>query len=160
VPWYPKAIFGVVAVLVLALLLLRPLRDWAMRVDIRALIAIHLIRFVGFYFLILYSQKELPYSFAVRGGIGDIIIATFALILLFFSRSKPALIIWNAAGLLDILGVAVTAARSEIIFPGSMHQLDQFPLILLPTVAVPLIIVTHGIMLFRAIRSLPSNAPA
>jgi hypothetical protein len=45
--------------------------------------------------------------------------------------------------------VAATAARSEIAVPGSMHQLNQFPLILLPTFIVPVIIVTHGLMLMR-----------
>jgi hypothetical protein len=30
-----------------------------------------------------------------------------------------------------------------------MHQLNQFPLILLPTVVVPVIIVTHAVMLVR-----------
>ena len=32
---------------------------------------------------------------------------------------------------------------------GLMHQLNQFPLILLPTFIVPVIIVTHGLMLMR-----------
>jgi hypothetical protein len=59
------------------------------------------------------------------------------------------LLTWNLLGLADIVGVAVTAARSEMAIPGSMHQLDKFPLILLPTLIVPLIVVTHGLMLVR-----------
>jgi hypothetical protein len=43
----------------------------------------------------------------------------------------------------------VTAARDEVAVPGSMYLLDRFPLILLPTLIVPLIIVTHGLMLVR-----------
>ena len=67
VPWYPKAILSVVAILTLALIAVRPLRNRVMRVNIRWLIVVHLTRFVGFYFLFLYAHHELPYAFAVRG---------------------------------------------------------------------------------------------
>jgi hypothetical protein len=155
VPWYPKAILIVAAALIAALSAIRPLRNWALRIDIHWLIGMHLIRFVGFYFLYLYARHQLPFGFAVGGGIGDILVATLAGVLLFFSGSKSAVITWNILGLADILGVAITAARSEIAVPGSMHQLDQFPLIFLPTVAVPVIIVSHGLMLLRSFRSHP-----
>ena len=148
-PWYPKAILAVVAALTLALVLVRPVRAWAMRVDIRGLAALHLIRFVGFYFLFLYGRGELPYGFAVRGGIGDIVAAALACAILIFGKSKTVLVVWNVLGLVDILAVAGTAAPSEMLVPGSMHQLDRFPLILLPTVVVPVIIVSHGLMLWR-----------
>jgi hypothetical protein len=152
-PWYPKAILLVVAALVLALAMVRPLRAWALTTDIRNLIAFHLIRFVGFYFLFLYSLRELPYNFAVFGGWGDIAVAVLALVVMFFSaKSRTALVAWNLVGLADIIAVAATAARDEMAVPGSMHLLDRFPLILLPTCIVPLIIVTHGLMLVRAAR--------
>jgi hypothetical protein len=149
IPWYPKAILAVTAALVLALATVPGLRRWAFRVEMRRLIAFHLVRFVGIYFLYLYSQGELPYNFAVVGGIGDIIVATLAIVIVFWAPSKPVLLAWNLLGLADIVGVAVTAARSEMAVPGSMHQLDKFPLILLPTLIVPLIVVTHGLMLVR-----------
>ena len=152
-PWYPKAILLVVAALVLALAMVRPLRAWSLATDIRYLIAFHLIRFVGFYFLFLYSLRELPYNFAVFGGWGDIAVALLALVVMFFRvKSRTALVAWNLLGLADIIGVAATAARDEAAVPGSMHLLDRFPLILLPTCIVPLIIVTHGLMLVRAAR--------
>lgn len=158
-PWYPKAILAVVAALVLLMALVRPFRQWAFRLDLRWLIGFHLIRFVGIYFLYLYAQRELPYSFAVWGGAGDIVVAVLALLAIFLFRTKPSvrmrplIIGWNILGLLDIVAVAITAARSEIDAPGSMHQLDKFPLVLLPTVIVPLVIVTHGLMLTRVLRS-------
>ena len=156
VPWYPKAILSIAAALGLALAIVRPLREWAFRVDIRRLIAFHLTRFVGIYFLYLYSRHELPYDFAVRGGIGDIIVATIALALLFAVRFRPAIVAWNLLCLADIVAVVVTAARSEMAVPGSMHHLDQFPLILLPTFVVPVIIVTHVLMLLRSVRDVPA----
>jgi hypothetical protein len=158
VPWYPKAILAIVAALVLLMALVRPFRQWAFRLDLRWLIGFHLIRFVGIYFLYLYAQRELPYSFAVWGGAGDILVAVLALLAIFLLGARPLvrvapfIIAWNIFGLADIVAVATTAARSEIEVPGSMHQLDKFPLILLPTVIVPLVIVTHGLILARALR--------
>jgi hypothetical protein len=122
---------------------------------VRWLIAFHLIRFVGIYFLYLYAQHELPYAFAVWGGSGDIIVAILALVVMLFASFKPGLFVWNVLGLVDIIAVAVTAARSEMTVPGSMHQLDRSPLFLLPTFVVPVIIVTHGLMQVRALRQRP-----
>ena len=45
-------------------------RDWLKALDLRAIVALHLTRFVGFYFLWLYGRGELPYRFAVPGGWG------------------------------------------------------------------------------------------
>ncbi len=157
-PWYPEAVFFVVSALVLALAVVRPLRVWALSTNIRHLIAFHLLRFVGVYFLFLYSLGELPYNFAVRGGLGDIAVAVLALALMFCAGFRPAVILWNLLGLADIVAVVATAARDEIAVPGSMHLLDRLPLVLLPTCVVPLIIVTHGLMLMRAVRSRPGTA--
>ena len=148
-PWYPKAIFAASVALALLLLLWRPAREWARRVDMRWLVAIHLVRFVGIYFLYLYARRELPYAFAVWGGVGDVVISILALFVISVAYTRFALILWNLVGLADILAVAFTAAHSETTVPGSMHQLNHFPLILLPTLIVPVIIVTHGLMLLR-----------
>ena len=151
VPWYPKAIVGVLVALTVLTLVVRPFRVWLASVDLRWLIGFHFIRFVGFYFLYLYALDELPYRFAVWGGVGDIAVATLAIAAIYFVASKPAVIIWNLLGLADILAVVVTAARSELAVPGSMHQLDHFPLILLPTAVVPLVIFTHAVMVIRLV---------
>jgi hypothetical protein len=94
--------------------------QWALGVDIRWLVGYHLVRFVGFYFLYLYARNELPFRFAVWGGQGDIAVATLAILVILFSHKSPAaLILWNLFGRADILGVAATAARSELAGPGS-----------------------------------------
>jgi len=153
IPWPPIAVISEVTALVVALATVRPFRKWAFRVDVRWLIAFHFTRFIGIYFLVLYAQHELPYAFAVWGGLGDIAVAVLALIVICFVRFRLGFILWNFAGLVDIVAVAVTAARSEIAAPGSMHQLNKLPLILLPTFVVPVVIVTHGVMLIRALKS-------
>src|SRR4051794_11293704 len=57
-------------------------RAWLNAVDLRVLIALHVTRLVGFYFLFLCGRGELPCSFATTAGWGDIVVATFALIVL------------------------------------------------------------------------------
>jgi hypothetical protein len=150
VPWQPIAVISELTALVVALLTVQPLRESVFRIDVRWLIAFHFTRFVGIYFLVLFARHELPYAFAVWGGSGDILVAAIALIVIFFVRFRPGFIAWNVLGLVDIVAVVSTAARSEMSVPGSMHQLNRFPLILLPTFVVPLVMLTHGIMLVRA----------
>src|SRR5260370_12542677 len=115
------------------------------------LIALHLIRIVGFYFLYLDARDEVPSRFAVWGGTGDIVVAALAVPLLFFAQLRAGVALWNLVGLADILAVAATAARSEIAVPGSMHRLDQLPLVLLPMLVGPGVIVTHAPWLVRVL---------
>ena len=128
---------------------------WADSLDLRAVVALHISRFVGFYFVYLYRHGELPYAFAVPGGIGDIIVATLALVVVFGpfqpSTRLRLITIWNVVGLIDILMVVITAARLGLADPISMHALTMLPLSLLPTFLVPLIIATH-LLIFARIR--------
>jgi hypothetical protein len=128
------------------------LQEWAMKVDLRWLVLLHLTRFVGFYFLRLSSRGELPFAFAAPAGTGDIIVASLAVLLLALSgaRSWKILIIWNTIGLTDILFVVLMALRLGLADRQSMHALREFPLSLLPTFIVPLIIVSHVLIFFRA----------
>jgi hypothetical protein len=75
-------LLGLTLALVLAGLVLPPVRRWALTIDVRWLVALHLTRFVGAYFLYRYARGELPYAFAVPGGIGDIVVAALAVVLL------------------------------------------------------------------------------
>lgn len=131
-------------------------RLWIAGLNIRQIVAVHLLRFVGIYFLILYARGELPYAFAVPGGWGDIVIATGALILVLFVPDLAAhrgwVLGWNTLGLADILFVAGTASRLAMAEPESMHALLRLPLSLLPTFVVPIIIATH-VWLFQRLRT-------
>lgn len=147
-------IFGLVALLLGATLVWRPLRIWLGALDIRLLVLLHATRFVGVYFLLLYSRGLLPWSFAVPGGIGDIVVAAFAVILCFWVNpetpfGRKGYVIWNAFGLLDILFVISTAARLGYRDMDSLRPLLQLPLSLLPTFLVPLILFTHVLLLVR-----------
>ena len=137
------------------------LQKWARTVDLRWLVLLHLTRFVGFYFFLLCSRGELPFAFAAPAGSGDIVVAALAVLLLALSgaRNWNMLVIWNTIGLTDILFVVLTALRLGLEDWRSMHALREWPLSLLPTFLVPLIIVSHVLIFWRASR-LRSPAPS
>ena len=124
-------------------------RGWVRAVPPRVLVALHLVRFVGAWFIVLYRRGELPFAFAVPGGWGDILAAAGAAGLLlgaFPARNRArraALFAWNAFGLLDILFVVSSAARLFFAEAGQLAPLTRLPLSLLPTFLVPLIVLSH-----------------
>jgi hypothetical protein len=158
-PPFPQAVLlGLVIVELLIFAFSSGFRSWCLSVDLRALLLIHVTRFVGIYFLILYSQGRLPYDFAVPGGWGDIAAAAAVVILVLFVKpaGKTAWIlylVWNLYGFLDILFVVMTAARLAFSEPGSMSELLRLPLNLLLTFVVPVIIFTHIVIFIRLFRS-------
>ena len=124
-------------------------REFISRIGVRGILVLHLVRYVGIYFLYLYSLERLPYDFAVKGGWGDIAVAVFATILLIVPgllQRKSLLLIWNVFGLLDIIFVVATAGRINMSSPEELYELTILPLSLLPTIIVPLIISTHLFM--------------
>ena len=137
------------------------LKRWTMKVDLRWLVLLHLTRFVGFYFFYLCRRGELPFAFAAPAGWGDIFVATLAILLLAFSGARrwKMLFLWNTIGLIDILFVVFTALRLGLEDWQSMHALREFPLSLLVTFLVPLVIASHVLIFFRAahLKSPPST---
>lgn len=146
-------LLGLTLVLLLAGALVPGFRGWLAGLNLRQIVALHLTRFVGIYFLILYARGELPYAFAVPGGWGDIAIATGALALVLLVPDLAAhrtwVLIWNLLGFIDIVYVVVTAARLVFASPDSMSALLRLPLSLLPTFLVPLIIASHVFLFWR-----------
>jgi hypothetical protein len=156
-PALPPVLFGLTAVVLVTGWRHAGFRAWLAAVDERWLVALHLTRFVGFYFLYLYGRGELPYAFAVPGGWGDIAVASLAAGLLLWGsprdgRRRPAYVVWNVLGLVDILFVVATAARLGLADRASMAALVRLPLSLLPTFLVPLIIASHVVLGARLAR--------
>ena len=153
-------IASLTALLLLNSVALPGFRRWLADLDLRWLIAVHVSRFIGIYFLVLYGRGQLPYDFAVKGGWGDIAVATGAVALLvvpgLVARGSVVLA-WNVLGLLDILFVVATAARLGAADPSSMRALLRLPLSLLATFLVPLILATH-VWLFWRLFSGPRRA--
>ncbi len=144
-----------VTVTLLALFLIRPLRVWAQRVSLRWLVLYHAVRFVGLAFLVLHASGALPAAFAVKAGWGDIVVAATALVVAFAaipvtSRGRWwTVLLWNVFGLFDILMVLGTGMRLGLADPGQLAAITAFPMSLLPTFIVPLVIVTHVLIFIR-----------
>jgi len=157
-PPLPQAILiGLAATLLVLYWTPTSFRDWALAVDLRILVAVHVTRLVGIYFLVLYARGELPYAFAVSGGWGDIAVAVAAVAVCLCAeptspRGRSILLAWNALGLSDIVFVVLTAACLAVATPESMRALLRLPLSLLPTFLVPIIIATHVIIFSRLTR--------
>jgi len=154
VPVIPAILWSLVAILLVTFWRSGAFRAWATAIDIRALVAIHLTRFIGIYFLVLHERGLLPWAFAVPGGWGDNAVAVAALALFVFvpprgTASRQVYVLWNVLGLADILMVVATAARLAFADRDSMIEVTHLPLSLLPTFLVPIIISTHVMMLVR-----------
>lgn len=149
----PASVIGLSGLLVLAYFRIAAVRAWVDSLDLRALVLVHVTRFVGVYFLVLYQRGELPREFAVPAGVGDIIVAMLALVVIVIPIADQlrhrAIVMWNVFGFVDILLVIITAARINVATPGELRPLTQLPLSLLPTFLVPLIVATHVILFVR-----------
>jgi hypothetical protein len=107
------------------------------------LIGIQTFRILGGVFLVRYFQGELPGVFAIPAGVGDVITGLFApLVAYWWVAGKPyartAAIAWNLFGMADlvnavVLGV-VTGGGGGIVFP----------IVLVPTYAVPRAFLVHS----------------
>lgn len=132
------------------------------RCSSRALIAVHLFRFVGAVFLWLQTQGRLPADFAQRAGWGDIAAAVGALVLLAWPEGKGfrrAALAWTVFGVLDLFVAVGTAAVLNRTHPGSMAHILTFPLLLVPGFAVPVLLAAH-IALWRRLRADPADERA
>jgi outer membrane protein TolC len=118
------------------------------------LVAIQVYRLVGLVFLVLFADAQMPGEFAIPAGAGDALVGGAAPILAYamyrgYSWSNTAALVWNVAGIVDLLVAVGTGFLSS---PGPLQMLafdhpnfliTAFPLVLVPVFAVPLWIVLH-----------------
>ncbi len=113
---------------------------------------------VGIAFLVLHARGELADDFALWAGWGDIAVAVSALFVAYFacppitSGRKWTVGLWNAVGLVDIVLVVATALRLGSVDILQVAAIARFPMSLLPTFLVPLIIATHVLIFVRLTR--------
>jgi hypothetical protein len=149
----PALAIGLTILLLLAIRFSRLVRDGAWALGPRPLVAVHVLRIAaGAYFLILYWRGVLPAGFAVPAGWGDIAVGVAAIGVLAVclpvrSRGQRiGLMVWNAAGLVDILVVLGNGARLFASTPEIGIPFTALPLALLPIFVVPLVIVSHVLL--------------
>src|SRR5262249_49725224 len=133
-------------------------REFVSSLDLRVLTAAQTWRVGGVVFLILYQQGALPGVFALPAGWGDIAIGITAPVVAWrWRRPFPsaAFAVWNVLGALDLvmavtLGVLASATPVGVLAGDVTTRLmGQFPLSLIPTFFVPLLLILHLISLIR-----------
>jgi hypothetical protein len=132
-------------------------RQFALTLNPRTLTMVQAWRIGGFVFLVLHAHDILPGIFALPAGWGDIAIGATAPLMamkLAHSDHRKGFILWQALGMLDLvmavsLGTLAGLIRPEGITTGAMTVL---PLSLIPTFAVPLLIIFHVICIAQARR--------
>lgn len=147
----PIAAFGTVIAGVIAYRRHRSLREAADHVSLRALIALHVIRVpIGVAILLETSRGTVPALFGNRAGPGDILVGALALfVALGPVRAKP-IIVWCVLGLLDLVVAFSTAQYSNLVVGDPrMRVIADLPWALLPTLVVPVLILTHLLVLAR-----------
>jgi hypothetical protein len=130
-----------------------------------ALVGVQVYRTIGAVFVVLLALGQLPAHFALPAGWGDVAIGVTApLVALALARGVPGgrtlAIAWNVLGLLDLV-VAVgmgTGFLAPLLAPGlgprvaPAAAMGVFPLIVIPTFAVPVAVLLHVLALRGLLR--------
>jgi hypothetical protein len=167
VPWLPITTVAFLVVLS-ALALTPPVRRVLQVPEAESgLLVPHTIRVAGIVFLVAMAQGYLPALFAVPAGVGDVLAGLAALVAL-RARSRgsgPRAAVWsNVFGLLDLVSALVLGSLAAFVVhvTPSAQAVTELPLVLIPTVTVPLLLALHITSLRllargrRAVRPLPS----
>ena len=126
-------------------------RQFVLSADLRTLTFLQAWRVAGFVLVVAGAYKILPNAFALPAGYGDLFVgltAPLAAIFLTKSERRGTLIAWQLLGVLDLL-MAVTlgvlaSPRLHLIGGGlSTAALTVLPLSIVPTFAVPLLLILH-----------------
>ena len=150
----PPIIFGLLYVLS------SEFRQLILKVDIKLITAIQAWRLVGVMFLVLYFYDLLPGTFAWPAGVGDIIVGAYAPFVVsdLANQTKNWIkhaITLNILGLLDFVGAiggGVLSGGTPVgVLSSSVTSdiMQDLPLALIPTFAVPFWIILHIISLIK-----------
>jgi hypothetical protein len=110
---------------------------------LRPLLLLHAFRFVGLTFLVPgVVSPDLPAGFARPAAYGDLTTSILALLAVATLRSRPGtLVVWvfNIVGTVDLLNAFYQADRLGVGIAPGLQGAAYF----IPTVLVPLLLVTH-----------------
>ena len=137
-----------------------PFRQYILLLNPRTLTLVHTWRLAGVVFLVLGTYKILPEILALPAGWGDIAIGATALpvaMLLARPEHKTSFIVWQLLGVADLVLAITLGAAARFIDPQGVAEISTAPmalppLSLIPTFAVPLLLILHGISIAQARR--------
>ena len=161
-PPIPLGMAAILPVVVFAIWYLRSaeFRQFVLAADLRILTLAQTWRVGGVVFLLLHRQGVLPGVFALPAGWGDIAIGATAPLVAWAISSKKnfptrVFVLWNVLGMLDLvmavsLGILASASPLGILAGAiTTEVMGKFPLSLIPTFFVPVLIIFHLIALGR-----------
>ena len=168
----PILLFGLLIPLIVAAVSLRlspSIASLVSAIPLPWLVAAQIYRIAGGIFLVLWAGGHMPWQFALPAGIGDVVTGAAAIVVAILLARKAAgarraAYAWSVFGIADLV-VAVT--MGALTSPGLPHLLahdapnvliTSYPLVMVPTFAVPLALMLHGLVLWRLRQ--PTAAPA
>ncbi len=124
------------------------------------LVGVQFYRVLGFMFLVLWWNGRLPWQFALPAGIGDIATGVAAvgvavMLIRKASGAPKATYFWCLFGIADLI---VAVVMGTLTSPGRFHfvaleapnmLITAYPLVMIPTFAVPVSIILHGLCLWK-----------
>ncbi len=162
-PAVPTVLFGLLIPLAVAAIGLWQSDSIARLVSaipVHWLVAAQVYRVAGGIFLVLWADGRLPWQFALPAGIGDVTTGIVAVVV-------AARLAQNAIGayrvtyawcLFGIADLVVAITMGAMTSPGRAHLLafdvpnllvTAYPLVMVPTFAIPLALMLHGLVLLR-----------
>jgi hypothetical protein len=123
-------------------------RRFVLSLDPRLVTMLHAWRLGGFSFLVLYAYGILPGLFALPAGLGDMAIgvtAPFVAFRLIGANHRTRFLVWQTLGILDLVVAVSMGALSQFVLPlgPGAFPMAVLPLSLIPTFAVPLLLILH-----------------
>ncbi len=167
----PTVLLGLLIPLIIAaigLSLSGSIASLASAIPLAGIVAAQAYRVAGGIFLVLWADGRLPWQFALPAGIGDVMTGGFAILVALLLAQEAAgarrsVYTWCLFGIADLV-VAVT--MGAMTSPGPVHLLaldapnlliSSYPLVMVPTFAVPLALMLHGLVLWRLRRETAST---
>jgi hypothetical protein len=132
-------------------------RQFVLTLNPRTLTIVQTWRVAGFAFIVLYAHGILPGIFALPAGWGDIAIgvtAPLVVLKLAHSDHRTGFILWQTLGILDLIMAVSLGTLAPLISPDGITTgaMTVLPLSVIPTFAVPLLIILHVICIVHARR--------
>jgi hypothetical protein len=132
------------------------------------LVAAQVYRAAGGIFLVLWVDGRLPWQFALPAGIGDVATGIVAVVVAAQLAqnaigARRATYAWCLFGIADLV---VAISMGAMTSPGRPHLLafdapnlliSSYPLVMVPTFAVPLALMLHSLVLLRLRRGAPAS---
>jgi hypothetical protein len=167
----PSVLFGLLiplAVAAIALWRSESIARLVSAIPLHWLVAAQVYRVAGGIFLVLWADGRLPWQFALPAGTGDVTTGIVAVVVAVqLARNAigahRATYAWSLFGIADLV-VAIT--MGAMTSPGRAHLLafdapnlliSSYPLVMVPTFAVPLALMLHGLVLWRLRRETPAT---